>query len=145
MVRVQVSEIINRPPPEVFRFVATDHFENHPKWDPSIVEMEQTSTGPIGVGSTARLVRVDRGKRVEGTVDITAYEPDRRFAAVVSFGPFVLHQRAAIEPVGKGSSRLTLTIDSRASGPMRVLLPLLRRTFRRTMTESLRRIKDMVE
>ena len=43
MVRVRASEIINRPSADVFRFVATDHFENHPKWDPSIVEIEQTS------------------------------------------------------------------------------------------------------
>ena len=145
MVRVQVSQIINRPPDEVFRHVATDHFHNHPKWDPNVVEMVQTSTGPMRVGTTARLVRQDGGKRVEGAVEITEYEPDRCFAAVVSFGPFVLDERATVEPVGALSSQLTLTIDNQATGLMRVLLPLLRGRFRRTMTESVRRIKDMVE
>jgi polyketide cyclase/dehydrase/lipid transport protein len=145
VVRVRSSEIINRPSTVVFRFVATDHFENHPQWDPSIVEMEQTSTGPMRTGTTARLVRLDRGKRVEGTVEITEYEPDRCFAALVSFGPFLLHQQVTIEPQGTDSSLLILTIDSRATGVMRALLPLLRRTFRRTMTESLQRIKEMVE
>ena len=145
MVRVRASEIINRPSADVFRFVATDHFENHPKWDPSIVEIEQTSSGAIGTGTAARLVRLDRGKRVEGTVEITEYEPDRRFAALVSFGPFVLHQQVAIEPAGPDSSRFILTIDSRATGVLRALLPLLRRTFRRAMTESLQRIKEIVE
>jgi hypothetical protein len=145
VVRIQSREIINRPAADVFRFVATNHFENHPKWDPSIVAMEQTSTGPMSIGATARLIRLDRGKRLEGTVEITEYEPDRRFAALVSFGPFALHQQVTIESRGPDSSRLILTIDSRATGVMRALLPLLRRTFRRTMTESLQRIKEMVE
>lgn len=145
MVRVQASEVINRAPADVFRFVATDHFVNHPRWDPSIVTMEQTAAGPMGTGTTARLVRLDRGKRVEGTMKITQYEPDRRFAAEVSFGPFVLHQQVIVEPVSQGSSRLALIIDTRATGPMRLLLPLLRGRFRRTMTESLDQIKDMVE
>jgi polyketide cyclase/dehydrase/lipid transport protein len=145
MVRLQSSEIINRPSADVFRFVATEHFENHPTWDPSIVEMEQTSTAPMDVGTTGRLVRLDRGKRVEGTVEIIEYEPDRCFAALVSFGPFVLHQQVLIEPDGPDSSRLILVIDSRATGVMRAMLPLLRGTFRRTMTESLQRIKEMVE
>jgi hypothetical protein len=145
MTRLQVTEVINRSPEEVFRFVATDHFENHPKWDPSVVEIVQTSAGPLKVGTTARLTRLDRGKRIEGTVEITEYEPHRRFAAVVSFGPFTLHQSVTIEPVGTDSSRLTLTINTQATGPTRLLLPLLRGVFARTMRESLRRIKEMVE
>jgi hypothetical protein len=55
--RLQAEEMIERPPSEVFRFVATEHFMNHPKWDPSVVEMIPTSPGPTHRGSTARLVR----------------------------------------------------------------------------------------
>jgi hypothetical protein len=33
--RLMISQVIGRPPAEVFRFVATEHFQNHPKWDPS--------------------------------------------------------------------------------------------------------------
>ncbi len=145
MVRVQVSQLINQPPDEVFRHVATDHFYNHPKWDPNVIEMVQTSTGPMDIGTTARLVRLDRGKRIEGTVEISEYDPVRRFTAVISFGPFLLYEHADIEPIGKDSSCLTLTIDNRATGLMRVLLPVLRGTFRRTMAESLRRVKEMVD
>lgn len=145
MVRVQASQIIDRPPADVFRFVATEYFANHPKWDPSVVEMVQTSPGPMGVGTTARLVRLDRDKRVEGTVGVTEYEPNRHFAAVVRFGSFELRQNVAIEPIEANRAELILTIDSTARGPVRALLPLLRGRFRRTMAESLRRIKAMVE
>jgi hypothetical protein len=67
-VRLAASQVIERPPAEVFRFVATDHLQNHPKWDPAVTAITQTSPGPMGVGATARLVRTDRGRRVEGTM-----------------------------------------------------------------------------
>jgi Polyketide cyclase / dehydrase and lipid transport len=67
-VRLSASQVIERPPAEVFRFIATDHFQNHPKWDPAVTAITKTSPGPMGVGTTARLVRTDRGRRVEGTM-----------------------------------------------------------------------------
>ena len=144
MVRLQATRTIDRPPDQVFRYVATEHFKNHPRWDPGIVELTQTSAGPMGVGTTARLVRLDRGKRIEGTVEVVAYEPNRRFAAVARFGPFVLRQRAEFEPLGAGSTRLTLAIETEAGGFMRFLLPLFKRTFARTMATSLQRIEEAV-
>ncbi len=60
------------------------------------------------------------------------------------FGPFVLRQRAAFEPLGAGSTRLTLAIETEAAGLMRFLLPLFKRTFARTMATSLQRIEAAV-
>jgi carbon monoxide dehydrogenase subunit G len=143
--RLSASQVIERPPAEVFRFIATDHFQNHPKWDPAITAITQTSPGPMGVGTTARLVRTDRGRRVEGTMEVTEYEPDRSFTEVSRFGPFTLHARATLAPVAAASTRLELVIDTRARGAIRLLLPLLRGTFRKTMARSLRTIKEQVE
>ena len=143
--RLTVSQLIEKPPVDVFRFVGTHHFQNHAKWDPAITEMTPMSAQPMAKGSTARLVRTDRGKRVEGTMMVTEYEPDRVFAAVSRFGPFVLHQRAVCDPAPGDGTRLQLTIDTRARGPLRVLLPLLRSRFRQTMAASLQTIKKQVE
>jgi hypothetical protein len=32
--------------------VATDHFQNHPKWDPAITSITKTSPGPMGPGTS---------------------------------------------------------------------------------------------
>jgi carbon monoxide dehydrogenase subunit G len=144
-VRLAASQVIERPPAEVFRFVATEHFQNHPKWDPAITSITQTSPGPMGVGTTARLVRTDRGRRVEGTMEVTEHEPDRSFTEVSRFGPFTLHARATLAPAAAASTRLELVIDTRARGAIRLLLPLMRGTFRKTMARSLRSIKEQVE
>jgi Polyketide cyclase / dehydrase and lipid transport len=144
-VRLGASQVIERPPAEVFRFVATEHFQNHPKWDPAVTSITQTSPGSMGVGTTARLVRTDRGRRVEGTMEVTEYQPVRSFTEVSRFGPFTLHAQAMLAPVAPASTRLELVIDTRARGAIRLLLPLMRGTFRKTMARSLRIIKEQVE
>jgi Polyketide cyclase / dehydrase and lipid transport len=143
--RLSASQVIERPPAEVFRFVATEHFHNHPTWDPAVTSIIKTSPGPMGVGTTARLVRTDRGRQVEGTMEITEYQPVSRFTEVSRFGPFTLHARATLAPVAPASTRLELEIDTRARGAIRLLLPLMRGTFRKTMARSLRVIKQQVE
>jgi Polyketide cyclase / dehydrase and lipid transport len=144
-VRLSASQVIERPPAEVFRFVATEHFHNHPKWDPAVTSITKTSPGPIGVGTTARLVRTDRGRRVEGSMEVTEYQPVSSFTQVSRFGRFTLHARATLEPVAPASTSLELVIDTRARGAIRLLLPLMRGTFRKTMARSLRSIKQQVE
>ena len=143
--RLSASQVIERPPAEVFRFVATDHFQNHPKWDPAVTSITKTSPGPIGVGTTARLVRIDRGRQVQGSMEVTEYQPVHGFTEVSRFGPFTLHARARLSPVGPASTRLELVIDTQARGIVGLLLPLLRGTFRKTMARSLRIIKQQVE
>jgi len=144
-VRVQVGEDIDAAPSEVFRFVATDHFQNHPRWDPAVREMTPLAPGPMARGAVARLVRSDGGRTVHGVVRVTEYEPDHDFAATAEFGPFRLDQRAHFSGNANGGTHLTLEIDNHARGPARLLLPLLRPRFTRTMRQSLRSIKRDVE
>jgi hypothetical protein len=83
---------------------------------------------------------------VEGAVTVVAYERDRVAAWDVAFGPFRLVQRADFAPHNDGTAtRLRLAIETHASGPMRLLVPLLRVRFRRTMTNSLEAIRAAVE
>jgi hypothetical protein len=143
---VTVERIVQRPPETVFDFVATHHFENHPRWDPDLVEMSQTSPGPVRAGTTARVVRRQGRRRVEGTATVLAYEPDRCARWEVRFGPFRLDQRADLIPEQGGTAtRLRLSIDTSAEGPTAMILPLLRGRFRKTMTRSLSTIAALLE
>ncbi len=77
---------------------------------------------------------------------MTAYEPYRRAAWDVRFGVFALHQGVDLLPEqGGAATRLRLSIEARAKGPIRLLLPLLRGRFRRTMTRSLATIESLLE
>jgi len=137
---------VHRPPNEVFDFIATRHFQNHPRWDPELLEMRQTSPGPVGVGTTAHVVRRQGRRRVEGAATVIHYEPCRRAAWDVRFGAFALHQAVDLLPEqGGAATRVRLSIETGATGPIRFLLPLLRGRFRRTMTRSLATIDSLIE
>jgi hypothetical protein len=83
---LEVDAFIDRPPADVFRFVATDHVRNHPRWDP-VMELEQVTDGPIGVGTTIRRRHTHSGVPIEGTMEVVEYEPDRAFGTVIHDGP----------------------------------------------------------
>jgi uncharacterized protein YndB with AHSA1/START domain len=108
--RLEVHEIIDRPPADVFRFVATDHVRNHPRWDPAM-ELEQVSDGPIGVGTVIRRRHTHYGEPIEGTMEVVEYEPDRALGMVIHDGPVEIRSRLSFDPEGEESTRLTGTID----------------------------------
>ena len=143
---MRVERTVHAPPAEVFDHVAAHHFENHPRWDPDVLEMRQTSPGPVGVGTTASVVRRQGNRRVQGTATVTAYEPMRSAAWQVDFGQFELKQDVELVPEEAGAAtRLILSIESTAHGPLRFLLPLMRRRFRRTMERSVAAIAALIE
>ena len=104
--RLDVSESIQRPPADVFRFVATDHVKNHPRWDPEMSLVQETP-GPIGVGTRIRRVRTRGESRIEGEMEITEYDPDRTLGAVIHDGPMKLRSWMTVTSEGQTASRLT--------------------------------------
>ena len=143
---VRAEKVLHRPPETVFDFVATPNFENHPRWDPDVLEMRQTSPGTLGVGTKADIVRRQGNRRVDGTATVTEYEPDQSAAWDVQFGPFRLHQRVELAPEqGGAATRLRLSIETRAKGPIKLMVPLLRSRFRKTMEQSLTTIASLLE
>ena len=143
---VRVEAVVHAPAAEVFDHVATHHFENHPRWDPDVLEMRQTSPGPVGVGTTASVVRRQGKQRVQGTATVTAYEPVRSAAWQVDFGQFELKQEVELVPEEAGTAtRVFLSIESTAHGLVGLLLPLMRPRFRSTMERSVAAIAALVE
>jgi uncharacterized protein YndB with AHSA1/START domain len=76
MRRVEASAVIAAIPEEVFAFLADP--ANLPRWQTGIVSAERTSPDPVGVGSTARVVRELAGQRMAVDLTVTAYEAGRR-------------------------------------------------------------------
>jgi hypothetical protein len=103
-VKLNVSESIERHPADVFRFVATDHVQNHPRWDPQMSLVQETP-GPIGVGTRIRRLRTMGETSVEGEMEIIEYDPDRRtMAAVIRDAPMELRSSMTVEPKGEAST-----------------------------------------
>ena len=85
MAKAQVSIVINRPARDVFAYMTG--IDKETAWQADVLEAEQTSTGPMSVGTTVREVRRFMGRRMEVVSEITEFEPDKKCASRVSPHP----------------------------------------------------------
>src|SRR5688500_6699518 len=69
--------LIECPPGEIFKYLGDGFFENYPKWSPEVIELERITDGPLKLGTKARQVRVDQGRRTETSFIINIYEPNK--------------------------------------------------------------------
>src|SRR6266511_4336589 len=75
MISLKSSTIIHRPVEEVFKYVATDYFQNRPKWANDGFNFENTSGEPMHRGLNSNMLSADStGKQVETTLRVTEYE-----------------------------------------------------------------------
>ena len=87
IMKFENSVLIKRPVEAVFEYV-TD-FSNNARWQTDILEMEVTSGGQFGRGSTYRCVNRFMGQRIETEGLITEYEPDSLCSIRITSGPVI--------------------------------------------------------
>lgn len=78
MIKATASALITSPADRVFEFIGVYFFRNYRRWSPEVVSLRVLSKGPVRIGTTARQVRVDKGRRTEATFTVCAFEPGKR-------------------------------------------------------------------
>ena len=133
--KIELSEVIDRPPSVVFQFIAVDHVRNHPRWDPKM-ELRQLTDGPIGVGTVIHRRHTHMGSPVEGTMEVVEFVPDRAFGMTIVDGATTMHSRMLFEPQTSEGTRITARLDIPSiTEPMDV----------GPIQQSLRRMKELIE
>jgi hypothetical protein len=121
MIEKTISMDLDRRTAQVFDFLVD--FTNEPAWNPECLEVEQTSAGPIGVGSTYRARMRGVGKV---STELTAYERPVRFATTERSWAATGNFEFRLTPRGEGT-RVEIRMGLQPRGPMRLLQPLVRR------------------
>ena len=142
MTKIERSIVIDRPIDEVWAFV--HDITKDRLWQTTLVESEQLTEGPFGVGTRVREVRQFLGLRVELAWEVTEYEPTRTSAIRGVSGPVPLHGRYAFEPVG-GGTRFTVTGELEAHGLFKLAEPVFARITRRELETNLGHLEDLLE
>lgn len=142
MARVEASVVINRPAEEVSAYL--NDIRNAPEWQSGLLEAEQTSEGPVGVGTTFRGVLLFLGRRLEWTSELTEYEPNRKWKEKIAAGRLSLEQSLTFEPV-EGGTRVTLVGEGEPRGFFRLADPIVVRMMQRDVEGNLARLKDILE
>ncbi len=146
MARIEASVVINRPVEEVFEFVTNP--KNDLLWQSGVLESEQTSEGPMGVGTTLRSVSQSWGRRMEWPCEIIEYEPNRKIKYKITSGPMTGEPSCTFEPV-EGGTRLTLVGEGETGGFFKRLFgladPIVVRMMQRGTETDLANLKDILE
>ena len=104
----------------------------------------EMSPGPLGVGTTYRIVNSVMGRPVESNTVVTEYEPNRRYTIESTSGPFRFVARHTFEAV-EGGTRIHLTSQAQVGGLFRLVAPLVISLTRRQVTANYRNLKRLME
>jgi uncharacterized protein YndB with AHSA1/START domain len=143
MIRYVLTERVPLPPEKVYDYVVNLQEQNHPKWEPEVIELRRH--GPPARGTRGVMVRKDFGRVVETPLEWLEVEPNKRvrFASDAKGVRFDL--AIDFEPAEGDATDVRGTIEVTLSGGMRLLQPLLGGVFRKNSRRILARLRELLE
>jgi carbon monoxide dehydrogenase subunit G len=137
--RVERSAVVQARPDEVFAFIAD--LENLPAWQTGVVSARRTSTGPMGEGATALVVRELMGQRIEAPLAVTAYEPPGRLTVESNVSGVRATATLDVRPRDE-DAEVTFAMQLRGSGFTALMEPVIARTAAGELEASLERLRE---
>jgi uncharacterized protein YndB with AHSA1/START domain len=142
MVKVELSVIINRPVAEVFAFV-TDP-ANNAKWQDGLVESRLVSSGSVGVGAQITDVRKFIGRDMDSKLEVTAFEPNKKFGEKVISGPLKFEIIETFEPSGDGT-KVSLLAQGEPGGFFKLAEGMVQKQLQGQLEGDAQRLKKVLE
>jgi uncharacterized protein YndB with AHSA1/START domain len=142
MARIEESIEIKRPAEQVFGY--TTDAKSWPRWQSIIVEAEQTSPGPVTVGTTFRGTNRMMGRTMPWTAKTTEFEANRKYGKNIDSGSVTIEQHNTYQPV-EGGTRFTILYDMKVGGFLKLISPVLAGSMRRELKKSLGNLKGVLE
>jgi ligand-binding SRPBCC domain-containing protein len=142
MSRIEESVEINCPVEKVFAF--TTDAGSWCKWQTIIPEAEQTSKGPVGVGTTFKGTNHLMGRTMKWTSQATEYEKNRKFGKNITSGSVFIEQHNTYNPSKEGL-KFTIVYDMKVNGFLKLLSPMIVSSMRKELKKSLSNLKQLLE
>jgi carbon monoxide dehydrogenase subunit G len=144
MARTEHTVVVERPPDEVFAFL-TD-VSSVPEWQSGAVEVRQLEPEPsVGVGTKYVQVLKFLGRQFEATIEVTEYEPGRRFSIKTLSGPVPFQVQHTLEPSNGGGTKLRVTLEGEPGGLFKIAEPIVMRNAQRQVANDFATLKRLVE
>ena len=140
--KIETSITIDRPIAEVLDYVT--QVENTVRWTENTVEAIQTSDGPIGTGSTCRVVSQAMGRRFTHEFEVTDYQPGVRYAVNSTDGPFPVNMVYTVDETAEGT-KLHVVTEADLGSLMSMAGPLVRRMAQKQIETDHHNLKRVLE
>ena len=135
---------INRPPEEVFDYVANR--QNLPEWSRPVQEVHSETKGPLlEEGTRFTTVVTFLGRTFETPFEVIVHDPPRRHTDRSRGGSFPQEYTHIIEEVEGGRTRLTEVTEGEPGGFFRLAGGLLEMAGRRRFRAGLETLKYLLE
>lgn len=142
MTKIEESIEVRCPVEKVFD-ITTDA-SRWSTWHSAIPEAEQTSGGPVGVGTTFRGITSLMGRSMPWTATATEYDANRKFGKNIDSGSVFIEQHNTYTSTPEGT-RFSMMYDMKFRGCMRLLSPMIVHAMRKEMKNSLNKMKQVLE
>lgn len=144
MPKIDESVYIARAPEDVFAYVSD--FDNDAVWQSGVDESAWIDDRETGVGRRARSVGRFLGKRMEFTVEVTAWDPPKQASIKTVEGPFPYHGTYRCEAEGDGC-RFSFLGEAESLGGFFGKLgdPIVVKMYGRQVRSDLENLKEILE
>lgn len=142
MINLDFSTLIDRPVKDVFSFVANPN--NMSKWNSAVVSIQQITPGPVGMGTKFKSIGEALGRRIEGEVQVTTYEPDSKSGFQMNAGPMQVNVTLTFKTVGTGT-KLNLNAQGNPGGVFKLAQGIMAGQIKSMMEANLARLKSVLE
>ena len=142
MARIEERVDIKRPADKVFAY--TTDAKTWTKWQSTFPEAEQTSQGPVGVGTTFKGSIHMMGLTMKWTAKATEYEVNKKFAKNIACGSITNEQHNTYEPI-EGGTRFAILYNMKVGGLMMPFSPMIVCSTRKALKKALGNLKGNLE
>ena len=142
MINLDLRTLVDNPVKEVFAFVSNPN--NMSKWNSTIVSLQQITPGEVGVGTKFKSAGEVMGRRIEGEMQVTAYEPDTQCGFQVQAGPMQVNITLSFKTVGTGT-KISLNAQGNPAGVFKLAEGAMTGRVKAMMEENLARLKSQLE
>ncbi len=142
MINLDLGTLIDKPVKDVFAFITNPN--NMSKWNSAVVSLEQITPGAVGVGTKFKSVGEMMGRRIEGEMQVVAFEPDSKYGFQMHAGPVQVNVTLTFKTVGTGT-KLSLNAQGNPGGLFKLAEPVMQGRVKAMMEENLARLKSQLE
>ena len=142
MISLTSNKLIYRPLKQVFDFVSIP--ENDFQWQYGILKSAQLSEGGLGVGTFFRSMGHFMGSRIQGTFEVTDYEPNKKYG-FKSLSGRVHSQTLYTFEAAAGSTQVNISTQASAAALFRSAEGVLEKKMQKQLKENLTLLKDILE
>jgi uncharacterized protein YndB with AHSA1/START domain len=141
-VRFEFAVEIARPVEDVFAYVTDVH--NLPRWQRATSEAAWVENGGPRQGARIRQTTAFLGRTAELELEVTAYEPERRFDLRTLKGPVSFTVQHSFEPVD-GGTRIQFVGEGRVARLFRLAEGAVAKQAERESRADFERLKSILE